>query len=440
MDKVNPNFSLMRMLAFFIPLGFSASLTSITHVIINGTLGRADHAEIIIANYAIALSLFGIIERPVLVFRQTCSALVKGQASFQVLFSVFVRVTIAIFLVCALIGFTPLGNWIFLTLFDADPASLNQLFSSFRIIALVILFSGMRCLYQGIIINHYETKWITAGVIFRLAGMLIISFSLVHFDLVKSSSAGALIFLTGMVIECGFSVWRGRSILAEQGEIEEPELKKKEIYSFYTPLVFYLSFQTIIIPIIYAFLGKIENVHMGIASFALAFSITNLVLSFFMYTHQLVLQFFKNNRSTVIECVIVFSLVPSLLLCVLCFTPAGLWFMSHIMGTNEALGQECLSVLKYFIIKTLVFPWVDFLGGILMLQKSTRSMLKPQVLNIITVCVLIVPLVYYLPDLNGRAGAIAASIGELAGLLAVYQVVRKVLQRKKPQTEISENF
>ncbi|RXZ01683.1 hypothetical protein [Fictibacillus sp. S7] len=81
MEQVNPNFSLMKMLAFFIPLGFSASLTSITHVIINGTLGRADHAEIIIANYAIALSLFGIIERPVLVFRQTCSALVKGKAS-----------------------------------------------------------------------------------------------------------------------------------------------------------------------------------------------------------------------------------------------------------------------------------------------------------------------------------------------------------------------
>lgn len=57
-------------------------------------------------------------------------------------------------------------------------------------------------------------------------------------------------------------------------------------------------------------------------------------------------------------------------------------------------------------------------------------MLKPQVLNIITVCVFIVPLVYFLPDLNGSAGAIAASIGELAGLLAVYHVVRRVTQRK----------
>ncbi|KSU80318.1 hypothetical protein AS030_20500 [Fictibacillus enclensis] len=37
--------------------------------------------QVVFANYAIALSLFGIIERPVLVFRQTCSALVKGKAS-----------------------------------------------------------------------------------------------------------------------------------------------------------------------------------------------------------------------------------------------------------------------------------------------------------------------------------------------------------------------
>src|SRR5690625_2562110 len=43
--------------AFFIPLGISASLTSITHVIINGTLSRGDHAAFIIASYAVAMSL-----------------------------------------------------------------------------------------------------------------------------------------------------------------------------------------------------------------------------------------------------------------------------------------------------------------------------------------------------------------------------------------------
>lgn len=108
---------------------------------------------------------------------------------------------------------------------------------------------------------------------------------------------------------------------------KEPAINKKDIYSFYTPLVFYLSFQTVVIPVIYAFLGNIENVKTGVASFAIALSITNLVLSFFMYTHQIVLQFFKENRRAVIQCVTVFSIVPSVLLAVLCYSPAGTWFM-----------------------------------------------------------------------------------------------------------------
>lgn len=424
----------MRMLAFFIPLGFSASLTSISHVIINGTLGRADQAEVIIANYALALSLFGIIERPVLVFRQTSSALVKGKSSFKVLGAFFVKVTLFIAAVCIILGFTPLGEWVFIHAFNADTVSLDSLLATFRVISLVIFFSGLRCLYQGIIINHLETKWVTIGVIIRLAGMLLVANYLIFTGQVASSMAGAVIFLTGMAIECIVSVWRGHFIMKSTPDDNEPLLKQKEIFSFYTPLVFYLSFQTVIIPVLYAFLGKIHDVHLGIASFALAFSITNLVLSFFMYTHQIVLQFYENNRQTVQKCIIVFSIVPSLLLGILCFTPIGIWFMGNVMGTSLVLAHETLQVLKFFILKTLVFPWVDYFGGILMLRKNTRSLLKPQLYNMIAVILCIVPLVYLFPSLNGSTGAIAASLGELVGLLAVCLVVTrksKVLQDKK---------
>ncbi len=432
--KTTADFGLMRMLAFFIPLGFSASLTSISHVIINGTLGRADQAELIIANYALALSLFGIIERPALVFRQTSSALVKGKSSFKVLGAFFIKVTLLISAVCAVLGFTPLGNWVFLHAFNADPVSLESLLATFRVISLVIIFSGLRCLYQGIIINHLETKWVTIGVIFRLAGMFLVAYYFILTDSVVSSMVGAVIFLTGMAIECMVSVWRGHSIMKSAPADSGPLLKQKDIFSFYTPLVFYLSFQTVIIPILYAFLGKIQDAHMGIASFALAFSITNLVLSFFMYTHQIVLQFYENNRHTVVKCIIVFSIVPSMLLAILCFTPLGMIFMEGVMGTNQILAQETLLVLKFFIVKTLVFPWVDYYGGILMLRKNTKSLLKPQLFNMAAVIVVIVPLVYLFPHLNGSTGAIAASAGELIGLAAVYLVVtrkNKVLQEEK---------
>jgi hypothetical protein len=275
------------------------------------------------------------------------------------------------------------------------------------------------------IINKLETKWLTIGVIIRLVGMFAVALYMNLSNHANSSTAGAIIFLTGMCIECFISVWRGNLIVKENKKETETTLRQKEISAFYFPLVFYLSFQTILIPIIYAFLGKIQDVHMGIASFALAFSITNLILSFFMYTHQIVLQFYEKNKRTVLKCVMVFSIVPSVFLAILCFTSAGPWFMRTVLGADMELAAESLDVLKFFIIKTLVFPWVDYFGGILMLQKSTKSLLKPQIFNMIAVVLVIIPLVNLDPGLNGKSGAIAASTGELIGLLGVYSVVTR---------------
>lgn len=436
MQKAASPYSFMNMLLFFIPLGFSASLTAITHLIINGTLGRADDAEIVIASYAIALSLFGIIERPVLVFRQTCSALVKTEASFRILATVFIHVTFFIFIICAIIGYTPIGHFTFVHLFNTDEEMLAAVTSTFRVITFVIFFSGLRCLYQGVIINHFETKWVTIGVIVRLLGMFFAAYYFIWSGQVNHSIIGAIIFLTGMAIECIISVWRGHCIVKEKMKSEEPAINKKEIYSFYTPLVFYLSFQTVVIPVIYAFLGNIDNVQTGVASFAIALSITNLVLSFFMYTHQIVLQFFKENRRAVVQCVAVFSIVPSVLLAVLCYSPAGVWFMLNVMGTSQALAESSLAVLQFFILKTFLFPWVDFFGGILMLNKNTKSMVGPQVYNLMAVTVSIFLLVQFVPHLNGGVGAIAASFGELVGLLVVMKVVFQLRKRKanKPET------
>ena len=105
--------------AFFIPLGVSASLTSITHVIINGTLSRGDNAAFIIACYAVAMSLFGIIERPMIVFRQTSSALVTDKRSFKLVGKFFIYVLAVTMLISAVMAFSPLGDWIYTTIFGA---------------------------------------------------------------------------------------------------------------------------------------------------------------------------------------------------------------------------------------------------------------------------------------------------------------------------------
>lgn len=417
-------FTYGNLAAFFIPLGFSASLTSLTHIIINGTLSRGENAAFIIACYAVALSLFGIVERPIIVFRQTCSTLVKDRPGFKKL-NMFMLIVIALLAgFSLLLAYTSVGDWVYVTLFNADLNMVSTISDTFKVIFLVIIFSGIRGIYQGIIISQLETKWLSIMVVVRLFLMFLAAYLFVAFEHV-TSMAGAMIFLIGMMVECAISVWKGNGLLKTYYPAKGPGLTIKEISQFYTPLVFYFVIQTFLIPIIYIFLSQSQNIEMSIASFALAYSIVNLLLSFFMYTHQLVLQLYDKNKKKVVRFFSFVSLLPSLLLVLLCYTPIGDAFMRSVMGADPELSKTTLYVMQFFLFKTLVFPWVDFLNGFLMLKRLTKRMLMAQVMNIVAAVVCLTLLVYTVPQWNGINGAIAVSIGELIGLFAVIYIVRK---------------
>lgn len=425
--------------SFFIPLALSSSLTSVTHVIINGTLSRGENAAFIIACYAVAFSLFGIIERPIIIFRQTSSALVKNVKSFKTLTILFLQVTGVILVISFLICYTFVGDWLFIHLFNASESMVNTIAQTFKVITVVVIFSGIRGIYQGVIINQRETKWITIGVILRVVAMILVAYWFIMTNSV-SSIVGAAIFLIGMFIEALISVWKGHRSLKKLDASNNETVSRKEILQFYSPLVFFFFIQTMLIPLVYIYLAKTQQIEVSIASFALAYSICQLILSFFMFTHQIVLQYYQENKEKVIRFMIGVSSIPTILLILLTFTPLGTWFMRVVMGTEPDLTEPTLHVLAFFIIRALVFPWVDFLNGYLMLKKKTARMLIGQFVNLLTALITLIVLVTFFSEWNGVVGAIAISLGELTGLLVVlYNVYLVGKNSVAQQQEIKMN-
>lgn len=429
----NQSLSYKQLCFFFIPLGISSSLTSISHVIINGTLSRGENAAFIIACYAVAMSLFGIFERPMVIFRQTSSSLVQDRASFKQLGRFFIFVVITIMSISTIIAFSPISSWLYTNVFNANENMVEAISITYKVISLVIIFSGIRGLYQGVIIQQLATNWLTIGVVLRLIGMFLVSVLLIATGYISSVS-GALIFLTGMFIECVISVYKGQSLLRkEMKPSSNYTLYKADISRFYFPLVFYFLMQTVLIPIIYILLGKSSDIEMSIASFALALSIVNMILGFFMYTHQLVIQFYENHdRKKVINFVIIISLIPTVLLTILCYTPIGMTFMHVIMGADEALSLATIAVLKFFIIKTFIFPWVDFLNGFLMLNRQTNKMLLAQTGNLVVVIITLFIFVRLWPHLDGVNGSLASALGEIAGFIIIGFIVYRMRMRNRP--------
>ncbi|PYI56414.1 multi antimicrobial extrusion protein MatE [Paenibacillus flagellatus] len=415
-----------QLFAFFIPLGLSASLVTISHVIINSTLARSADPEIIIASYAIGLSMLGIIERPAILLRQTCSALVRDRTSFKAMTTVAVCLLIGMFGAGLLISYTPVGRLLFLRLFGVDESMLLAIIHVYRILMFVSIFSGIRCLYHGIIISNMRTKWLTIGMAVRLAAMYAVSMAYIHLFGVESGQVGAVIFLVGMVIEAALSYWEGSKLaktlpLKKAGhDVEKPG----QIFKFYRPLL-YSSFIAVMIgPSINAMLGKTADIELSIASFAIAASLAQLVQSFFSYMHQIVLNFYRKDAALAVRFVTLCAFVPTILIGLLAYTPAGPWFMEHVMGVNERLMTASLHTLRVFMLMTLLFPWLDFCNGLIMLRGQTKVTLLSQTANVTATVATLVLCVWSTPGWNGMIGALAQSIGIAAELAVVAFAIR----------------
>ncbi len=406
---------------FFVPLGLSASLVTFSHMIINGTLTRGNNAEIIIASYVVAMSLFGITERLGVLLRNACSALVRDKVSFHAMSTVSAYVVLGLMLAAASIAFTPIGKWIFSTFFGADQSMISEIISVYQVLIFVTFFSAIRCLFQGVIILNRQTKWLTIGMIIRLVVMYLLSLYFIETGNINART-GAIIFLSGMMVESLISFLEGR-VLVKKMVDKDPTHSirtKKQIFQFYHPLILSSLIIVMVGPVINSFLGKTNEIELAIASYAIALSITQLFLSFFTYTHQIVLTFHKDHPQKVQQFTFMIGFIPTLILAVFCFSPIGPFFIEHVLGANDRLVTSSLDCLYVFMLMTLAFPFIDYCNGLLMVKKQTKIMVYSQSTNLIFTFLVLLIISTVFPHWNGRIGAIAQSVGMLSelGILA----------------------
>ncbi|WP_308638727.1 multi antimicrobial extrusion protein MatE [Paenibacillus silvisoli] len=427
MRKQPGSVSMGQLWRFFLPLGLSASLVTISHVIINSTLTHAANQKVVIASYAIAMSLLIITERPAVLLRQTCSALVRDKRSFRAMLRVGQLVFASILLLGMIICYTPLGRWIFGGLFGAEDALVPDIVNVYQILMFVSIFSGIRCLYHGVIIYNMRTKWLTIGMVLRLLGMYGLSLYFMHVG-VNSGTVGAIIFLSGMMIEALVSYLEGSSLVRRMPEREEGHTVRsgRQVFSFYRPMLLSTLIAVWIGPSINALLGKTSDAALSIASFALAASLVQLTLSFFTYFHQIVLNFYKTDPETVRKFTLLLGFIPTVLVCILAFTPAGEFVVGHVMGVEGKLKAETIRAMQPFVLLALALPWLDVGNGIIMVRGQTRVIVGSQSANLLFTLTTAALCIWFTPGWNGAIGAWSQSIGVAAECLFVAIAIRRI--------------
>jgi progressive ankylosis protein len=433
MHLSDPPASLRQILLFFIPMGLSVVLINLSHVIINGTLARSDHPETVLAGYALAMSLLAVSERPGVLLRQTCSALVRDRLSFRAVRIVSLFVCGMSLVFGALIAYTPVGHWVFGGAYGAHSAVEREAIGAWFVLMFLTLFSCLRCLFQGVIIYKMRTRWLTVGMLFRLSGMFLLSRYFLHVG-VTSAFQGAVIFVFGMMIECLLSWLECRKLVGKMPE-KKPEneiVRPKQVLPFYNPLLFSSLIVVWVLPILNALLGTTERPALAVASLAVAGSLMNLMLGFFTYFHQIALHFGRTSPGQVRRFTLMLGFAPTALLALMSFTPAGSWMFSHLLGVRGELLEASLHAMKGYLLFVLVFPWLDTLNGFVMSHGETKLMFGSQTANAVITTLAIILLAITLPRWSGVLGSLAQSAGviaELALLAWLYRRNHKLRQR-----------
>lgn len=425
------NVAFLTLVNFFIPLSLSATLVTVSHVIINSTLARSSNPAVVIASYSVAMSLFGIFERCAVILRQTCATLVRDKHSFKLVSRLTMFVLAAILIISLIIGYSPIGDMFFLKVLGVKEHMLEPTLSAYRVLMFVTVFSGIRCLYQGVIITNLKTKWLTIGMIFRLVFMGGLAWVLLHFGLVEHGYIGSIIFLVGMVVEAIVSFIEGRSIVKKIPD-KKPDhhvVHSSQVRKFYSPLLMASLIAVMISPAINGVLGWSKDAEIAIASYAVAFSILNLLLSFASYLHQIVINFYEQDAKLVLRFTMIFSLIPTILLIAIAFTPIGAWGLQHVMGVSGELLDQSLRALKFFIVFTLFFPWLDYVNGVLMLKGQTKVMTFSQAGNVITTITFLIVLILLIPNGSGYIGALAQSLGVMVEASIAFIMLRRYMHK-----------
>ncbi|MDQ0970694.1 O-antigen/teichoic acid export membrane protein [Neobacillus niacini] len=426
MKETEKDLKMKTLFIFFIPLALSASLVTISHIIINSTLVRADNSEFILASYAIAMSLFGITERLGNLLRQTCSSLVRDRGSYKLMSHFSFYLIGSLMLVAFAVAYTPAGDFIFAKIFGAKVSMVDDIKAIYQVLIIVTIFSALRCLAQGVIIFNRQTKWLTIGMVIRLAAMYLLSLYFIHTGHITGVS-GALIFLIGMIVECTISFIEARSLVRKMPEKHELKIEsKKSIFKFYSPLMLSSVIVVMIGPAINIALGKTVNIELSIASYAIALSVTQLILSLFSYIHQIVINFYGEHHALVKRFLLLIGFVPCILVAILSYTPLGEWFFEHVIGVSGRLLDASIQVFRVTMLMALVFPFVDYFNGLLMVYKRTKITIFSQGANFIVTLIALIIGVNFAAQWNGTIGAIGLSLGSLAELIVVGSFVQAI--------------
>ncbi|MGE5839898.1 MAG: hypothetical protein ACM34H_08175, partial [Deltaproteobacteria bacterium] len=283
---------------------------------------------------------------------------------------------------------------------------------------------GMRRFYQGILIRHNRTRFVTYGTIMRLASLTAAALLLTWRGDLPGACVGSLSLSVGVVCEAFAIRVMAHGVLrrlkAETEDEGAPSLTYREISSFYTPLaltsLLFLSAHSIVTFFVAKSVMALESLAVLPVIGALMFIFRSFGLSYQETVIALVGDRFE--RFTPIRnfaLVLVFAVSCALALVV--FTDGvSLWYRD-VCGLSPELTMFALAPTKLLILLPALEVIMSFQRGMMVAGLKTKPVTLAALVEIVTIVVLLNLAIHSFSMVGAMAAAFALVAGRAFAVL-----------------------
>ena len=427
---------------FWIPLALTWLMMALEGPIVASVIARLHGAKLNLAAYGVALSVAFISEGPIIMLVSTSTALVRDYSSYRKLlrFALVLNGLITFLLAILMIP------RVFSFLAD-DVVGLPEEVSRLAYWATLLFLPwpaaiGIRRFYQGILIRHNRTRFVTYGTIIRLGSLTAAALVLSWWGSLPGACVGSLSLSVGVVCEAVASRIMAQSVLIrlKAGSADEnpATLTYREITSFYAPLaltsLLFLSAHSIVTFFVARSQMAVESLAVLPVIGALMFIFRSFGLSYQETVIALVgdrfEKFFPLRNFALLLVVAVFC---SLGLVV--FTDVVRIWYHDLCGLSLDLTQFALAPTTILLVLPALEVVMSFQRGLMVAGLTTKPVTLGALVEIIAIVVILNLAIHSFNMVGALAAALALVTGRASAILFLlypnYLLFRKIKERNR---------
>lgn len=357
---------------FFLPLMLMAELMMISHAVISAFLARMSDPEPILAAYSIAFYFHATLGSPIWACQFVAVSYIRDRASMRRLLLFSLQVAGAISLVMFAVGLTPLGDWLFRTLFGAGPEVAGAARRCAFIFTFVMLFAVVRSLVYGLFMVERKTIFVTLGTVVRLAGLAVVLAGLTAFF--EGAEVGAIALVACIGIETVFGVVLARPFFRRLRAGSRPP-SYRELWKFSWPIMIMQTAESGVAFTVNLFLGRLVRPELALAAFGLLDSLMRLLLSPLRNVIQTVQALVRFRRD--VEVIVTFAAIVgggfAGMMLLFHLAPVRAWALEGVMGLPPHMAEYVGTALGFGFLLALAMACASLARGLLIAAKRTGA-------------------------------------------------------------------